>query len=82
MNRISEVIIEGRVFYIVKGKQGFSGIAEKHAGNGKIAHDAKRLCTRKTYDECLNALEVRLRVEKMLESGMSELDAAMKIIVG
>lgn len=82
MKKITRVIIEGRAFTIVKGERGYYGIEEKDIQNGRITRklDPVRDNLRDSLGDCINAVEIRVRMEEMLAAGMSPEDAALHVL--
>lgn len=80
--RAEEVVIGCRVFLIVEQRRGFCGYDSEHILGGVIPAGTKPLAVRKTFDACREALKVRARMERLTNAGMSDTDAALKIIFG
>lgn len=84
MAHVSKIKIEGRTFFIYQDMRGFWGIEGKHFINGKLNRrlDPVRDNLRSDPTACVRAIKTRVKVERMISSGMSPADAAMKIIFG
>ncbi len=80
--RVDEVVIGSRVFLIIEQQRGFCGYDSEHILGDVIPAGTKPLTVRKTFDECREALKVRARMERLTDAGMSDTDAALKIIFG
>ena len=84
MQKITKVIIEGRTFHILKDEQGYWGIEDKYIKDGKLTRrlDPLEDNLRDNLAECINAVEIRVRIDMLVAGGMSEEAAAMEVLFG
>lgn len=79
---VEEVVIYGCTFYVVERRGKYYGYASMHAVGGVIRAGTKPEVIRDTFEACRDALRIRVRMEQMINKGMSESEAAMQIIFG
>lgn len=86
MEKITKIIFEGRTFHILKDDMGYWGIEDKHIKeeNGQVSFtvDASEGHLRDNLAACLTAVEIRVRIDKLIATGKSEAEAAIDVIFG
>ena len=85
MQKITKVIIEGRAFYVLKDERGYWGVDARCIKQGKLTRplNEKKDIFDSSLAGCINALEIQVKVEILMEeTGMSREAAAMEVIFG
>lgn len=81
MKLITTIYKRDREFYILKDNNGFWGIESKHFENGKLTIQMNGLAgnLHKTREETIKAVMNKIEYEHLVENGMDEMEALMRV---